>query len=394
MRHNNEICRGWFVTMRRYVVRSRKAAEFVLRSPELFASRQRAAPAGLQAPLVPAGFDPPEHTRYRQVIQPFFSPRSASAQQPVVGEVARRMIDGLAGRTECDVAAELTVGLPAAALLALLGLPLADGERLTATMDCLKRVETVFHQNSPLDRPGMREGDDTAGSGLTAGASDRIAEAAGSLREYFASHIAAGRGRKSGDGVLAQLCLTTSGDRLTDEELLSLLVQLTVAGLDTVTAALNVAFVILAVNGDLRARLARDTDVVNNAVEELLRLAGINPVIPRTATRQVELCGEVIPAGSRIQVDLGAVGRDRAFHQNPHAIDIARSEPHMAFGSGPHRCLGAHLARMQIRTVLMEWHRRIPDYRLWPGMQPEQAFRAAVTGTKSLPLMIGRASDK
>ena len=139
------------------------------------------------------------------------------------------------------------------------------------------------------------------------------------------------------------------------------------AGLETVTSALSTAFAALAAHPALRRQIVADPAVIPAAVEELLRFDGPVVFVPRIATQDVEVAGQPIPAGSYVMVTIAVASRDPAEHPDPDTIDFQRQERSLAFGVGPHRCLGSHLARMEMRMALEEWHRRIPEYELAPG---------------------------
>jgi cytochrome P450 len=109
--------------------------------------------------------------------------------------------------------------------------------------------------------------------------------------------------------------------------------------------------------------------------------------VPRIATQDVDVAGQTIPAESYVMIMIGAAGRDPAEHPDPDTIDFQRQELSFAFGGGPHRCLGSHLARMEMRVALEEWHRRIPEYALAPGAAPRVRWPAGVVGFDSLPLV-------
>jgi cytochrome P450 len=159
------------------------------------------------------------------------------------------------------------------------------------------------------------------------------------------------------------------------------------AGLDTVTSALSTAFAALAARPRLRQQIAADPAVIPNAVEELLRMDGPVVFLPRVARRDVQLAGQVIPAGAQVQIAIAVANRDPAEHPDPDKIDFRRIERHLAFGGVPHRCLGSHLARMEMREVLQEWHRRIPEYQLAPGTVPRVAWPTGLVGLDRLPLV-------
>ena len=164
-------------------------------------------------------------------------------------------------------------------------------------------------------------------------------------------------------------------------------VTFVVAGLDKVTSSLSTQFALLAADPGLRRQLTWDPAVIPEAIEELLRVEPAAPIMPRVATQDTELGGCPIPAGAAIQVAIGAANRDAAEHPDPDAIDFRRQQRHLSFGAGPHRCLGSHLARMELRVAHQEWHRRIPEYQLAPGTAPAAAWPAAIVGIDHLPLV-------
>jgi cytochrome P450 len=346
---------------------SGEAVEFALRRPGLFSSQQAFAVVGSPLPLVPIAFDPPEHTRYRRILQPFFSPRGIAGWQPKVRALAGQLIDGLAGRAECDLVTELAVPLPAQVFLTFFGLPLADRDRLIAWKEGLLSLQAGPGGETRMER-GMRLGAE--------------------LYEYLVEHTAERRRRGTGTGLLGQLLSDTGDERLSDDEIYGLSFLFVLAGLETVTAALSTAFAVLAQRPRLRRQIAADPAVIPAAVEELLRYDGPVVFVPRVATQDVTVAGQLIPAGTTVQVTLAAASRDPAEHQDPDVIDFGRQERSLAFGAGPHRCLGSHLARMEMRVALQEWHHRIPDYELAPGAVPRAAWPAGTVGLDHLPLVL------
>ncbi|HTT52183.1 MAG TPA: cytochrome P450 [Streptosporangiaceae bacterium] len=352
-----------------YMVVSGAAVEFVLKHPELFSSRQAFDGVGSPLPLVPIAFDPPEHARYRRVLQPFFSPRGVAAWQPMVRARAGELIDGFAGRGECDVVTELAVPLPAQVFLTLFGLPLEDRDRLIAWKEALLH-NFDFQAGEPP--------------------SERAARVGAELWGYLVGHIGAQRERGGTDDLLGRLLADRGDERLSDDEILGLSFLFVLAGLETVTSALSTAFAALAAQPALRRQIAADPAVIPDAVEELLRFDGPVVFVPRIATRDVEVSGQLIPAGSYVMVTIAVASRDPAEHPDPDMIDFRRQERNLAFGGGPHRCLGSHLARMEMRMALEEWHRRIPEYELAPGVIPRVTWPAGVVGIDSLPLVFPR----
>jgi cytochrome P450 len=187
--------------------------------------------------------------------------------------------------------------------------------------------------------------------------------------------------------MLGQLLADTSEDALNDEEMLGLSFQFVLAGLDTVTCALSTIFATLASQPELRRQIAANPALIPDAIEELLRVDGPVATLPRVVTQDVELGGQTIPAGNYVQVAVAVANRDPAEHPDPDTIDFRRQERHLAFGGGPHGCLGSHLARLEMRVALEEWHRRIPEYELAPGSTPRATWPAGLVGIDSLPLV-------
>ncbi len=354
-----------------YMIVAAEPAEFVFRHPELFSSKRAFDMAGSPLAMVPIAFDPPEHTRYRRVLQPFFSPRGTASWLPMVRSLAGQLIDGFAARGECDLVADLAVPLPAQVFLTLFGLPLEDRDRLIAWKEAL-----VNNFGFPRGEPP----------------SQRAARMGAELYEYLVSHIANRRRSGGTEDLLGLLLADTSAERLSDDELLGLSFLFVLAGLETVTSALSTAFAVLATGAAFRRQIVAEPAVIPAAVEELLRYDGPVVFVPRIATQDVELAGHTIPAGSYVMITIAAAGRDPAEHPDPDTIDFQRQERSLAFGGGPHRCLGSHLARMEMRVALQEWHRRIPDYALAPGVTPRVTWPAGVVGIDSLPLVFRPAA--
>jgi cytochrome P450 len=358
-----------------YLITGSDGAAYALRHPELFSSKRAFDSLGSPFPIVPVASDPPEHTRYRQVLRPFFSVRGTARWVPMVHALATQLIDSFIDRGECDVVADLAVPLPCEVFLTLFGLPLADRDRLIAWKDAV------------LDAVGV--------SGVEPASEASIVLAA-ELYEYLVAHIARKR-ESGGDDLLGQLATDTSQDRLTDDELLGLSFLFVLAGLDTVSSALSSTFAALAGRPELRSQIVADPAVIGPAIEELLRVEGPVVIVPRVATQDVQVGGRTIPADASVAIAIAAANRDPADHEDPDSIDFERRQQHFAFGGGPHACLGAHLARLEMRVVLEEWHRRIPEY--WPGAGASDRVEwpSSLVGLDRLPLVFppggGTAGD-
>jgi cytochrome P450 len=167
------------------------------------------------------------------------------------------------------------------------------------------------------------------------------------------------------------------------------------AGLDTVTAMIGFTLQHLAGDPELRQRMIADPTLVSPVIEEVLRLEQPAPTTPRVTTEDVEVCGTLIPAGSQVTLCLGTANRDPGRFPHSDEIDPAQADSgHLAFGGGIHRCLGSHLARRELRIIVEEFLRLIPDFEVAPGEEPEIVWPSGTFHLKSLPLVFptGRGS--
>jgi cytochrome P450 len=347
-----------------FVITESAAATYALRHPELFSSKRAFDSLGSPIPIVPVAADPPEHTRYRKLLHPFFSARGLARWLPIVRDLAVELIDDIADRGSCDLVTDLALPLPAQVFLTLFGLPLQDRDRLIAWKDAVLGA---------------------VGTSGAEPASDANIALAAELYEYLVGHI--DQHRDHGTDILSQLLADSSDERMTDDEILGLSFLFVLAGLDTVTSALSTAFATLASRPELRRQIVADPAIIPAAVEELLRFDGPVVSVPRVATRDIEVAGQMIPADSFVAVAIGAANHDTAEYASPDTVDFRRDSRHFAFGSGPHGCLGAHLARMEMRVALEEWHRRIPDYDIAPGASVTAGWPAPLIGLDHLPLV-------
>ena len=356
------------------VVLSRLAdIEMALKHTELFSSNMDAVDLGNVRPLIPLQIDPPEHAKYRRILDPLFTPREMARREPRVTELVNEMIDRFAVRGECDFHAEFAVPLPCTVFLQLLGLPLEDLDKFLVWKDGVIRPEGA--------RGYKKHG-------------EAAAPAAHQIYDYFEraidDHIANPR-----DDVLSAMIAADfkgEGGALSREELLDTCFLFLIAGLDTVTDSLDCFFVYLARHPDHRRQLVEQPEILPNAIEELLRWETPVPGVARVAIQDVEVGGCPISKGERVSPLLGAANTDPAEFPDPEVVDFARNpNRHRAFGGGPHRCLGSHLARMELRVALREFHRRIPDYEIKPGV--ELTYTAALRSVESLPLTFPPATS-
>lgn len=306
---------------------------------------------GSSRPAIPLGLDGPEHRKYRRLLDPVFTAKRVAPLGESVRVLAEEMIDSFVADGEVRAYERWCEPLPSTIFLSILGLPLAD-------LDDFLHFKSLTLGNEfatlPFDEAMARREDAVVW-----------------IHEYFNTLLDDRMSAaNAGDDLLGWLITTeVEGERLPREDLLDILGLLMIAGLDTVAAALACFLSYLARHPDHRQRLVADPSGWPSAIEELMRYE--SPVTDggRIALADLELpSGEHIAAGSRMGISWHAADLDPDFFTDPLTVDFDRSpNPHIGFASGFHRCLGSHLARMEMHVALLAWHRRIPDYEITPG---------------------------
>jgi len=344
-----------------YYLTRREDVLAALRNPKVFSSRLALQPPGYPLPVVPLAFDPPEHTRYRKILQPYFSPQGLSKSRPVLQRHAAEMIATLAGRGKCEVMADFARLYPFQVFLDLYGLPLEDLDRVIAWKDAVV-----------ADKPSLSQDDIDKGYELLAYLSDVIQQRRQSPGSDMLSRVMTGEGNFS------------------DLELLGMSHLLILAGLDTVTAAIGFSLFELARRPQLRDALRDNPRQIRVFIEEIVRLEPSAPVAPRVTTEIVTVGGIMLPAGTPVRLCMAAVNRDGsdAMSTNDLVMD-GKVHRHWGFGGGPHRCLGSHLARIELTIIVAEWLKQIPDFELPPDYTPEIRFPSNTFALKELPLHWG-----
>jgi cytochrome P450 len=345
---------GWYYLTRREDVLT------ALRDPGRFSSKKAFDELGSPLPLVPISFDPPEHTRFRKILQPFFSPHTLKDILPSLQQQAIDIVEAAAAKGECDVMADIAIPYPSQVFLTLFGLSLDDRDRLVAWKDNVIKLSEL---------PSMEGADLTPALELVAYVSEAINE----------------RRQNPGNDLLSQVL--NGEDPLDDAEAIGLSFLFVLAGLDTVTSSMGFAMLALARNPELRAALREDPDQVKVFVEEIVRLEPPAPIVPRMTTEEVTIGGVTFPTDTRIRLCLAAINRDDsdATSTNDVVMD-GKVHAHWGFGGGPHRCLGSHLARMELTLIVEEWLKRVPEFELAPGANPEIVFPANTFGLGALVL--------
>lgn len=343
--------------------------KYALRHPELFSSARDPVDLGTPRPLIPLQVDPPDHARYRRLLDPLFSPKATDAMEPAMRELASRLLNGFADRDGCDFHAEFSVPFPCTIFLRLFGLPLEHLDQFLAWKDAIIRPVA----DDPFDSEAVKGVRDRAGAAIDS---------------YFEAVIKERR-REPGDDLLSRFLTTeVQGERLSRDEILGMCYLFLLGGLDTVTASLDCMVARLAMHHAERRRLVEDPSVVASAIEELLRFETPVTVVPRMVTRATTVGDVELTSGTRVMLVLGAADTDEQAFSGADQVDFERcANRHFAFGGGPHRCLGSHLARRELRVAMEELHRRIPEYSVAPGV--DLAYTPGIRQIEHLPLVFG-----
>jgi cytochrome P450 len=331
----------------------RQITEYVLRHHELFSSRVEMK-LGNVRPLIPLNVDPPQHSKYRKLLDPLFAPKRMDEQEADITRRVNAFIDEFIDRGECNFTEEFAELLPSSVFLGLMGLP-EDELRMF-----LRLRDGILHAEK-IDPAAMFEMENRTA----------VMDATGQeIYDYFGGLIAERVQHPTDDIVSRFLAAEIDGEKLTHEDVLDILFLFLIAGLDTVSDSLTCFYAYLATHPDHRRQIAEDPSVIPAAVEELLRWESPVPSsVPRVAREDTVLPnGETVKAGTAIVISYGAANIDEKGISDPFDVRFDReANPHIAFGGGVHRCLGSHLARRELRVTLREWHRRIPDYWIKPG---------------------------
>ena len=332
---------------------SRANTEFVLRNHQLFSS-QVEMNLGNVRPLIPINVDPPNHSKYRKLLDPLFAPRRMDEQEEDITRRVNALIDIFIDRGECNFSEEFAELFPTSVFLGLMGLPEEELRMFLRLRDGILHHEKI---------------DPAALTDLVARTA--VMQATGQeIYRYFGDLVDRRRAEPANDIITRFLDAEVGGQKLSKEEILDIAFLFLIAGLDTVSDSLTCFYAFLATHPDHRRQIAENPAVIPSAVEELLRWESPVPLgVPRVAARDVELpTGVTVPKGTAVMVSYGAADVDPSGFVDPFEVRFDREiNPHIAFGGGVHRCLGSHLARRELRITLREWHRRIPDYRIKPG---------------------------
>jgi cytochrome P450 len=358
------------------IANSREHVEHVLRNPELFSSNFSSGLGDLKnrRPLIPLQTDPPDHRKYRKILDPLFSPQRMKLLEPQIAALVNELIDGFADATEIDFAQQFSVPFPSQVFVTMLGLPVEELSQFLAMKDGIIRPDHCTGE--PRGHPKT-----DAYQRATADA----------IYAYFEKLLAVRAGSSRDDLIGQFLEAEVDGARLSTDEIVDICFLFLIAGLDTVSASLDCFFGYLGRDASARREIVEHPDTVPDVVEELLRWETPVMAVERVTTNDTELGECPIAAGESVIAFIGAANLDEKELPDAGTVRLDRTvNRHLAFGGGIHRCLGSHLARLELRVALREWHRRIPEYRLKPGTELE--YTAGIRSVASFPMLLGPAA--
>lgn len=364
--HPMAIRRGYFALTRHADI------VHVSRDPKLFSARvgsnllsdldeeEEDHLSALQSLLI--NMDPPDHAKYRRFFLPGFTRRKVVELEPTIRAHARRVVDAVADKSECDFVADLAKELPLLLICELMGVPENDRHRIYEWSNLL----CGFDDPEMLESRGVQKA------------------AAAEIYRYSTELVAQKRAQPDDTLISKYVHAEVKGHAVTDFELSSFLILLCVAGTETIRAATTHGMRLLCEHPDQYELLLSDLDrYLPDAIEEILRFSPPVMVIRRTAMEDTQIRGVDIEMGDKLGMYYGAANRDGEVFDDPDRFDITRSpNPHLGSGIGEHYCLGAGLARMQMQCILAEILTRLPDMRV--SVPPRRQRSALFDGIKEM----------
>jgi cytochrome P450 len=345
--------RGWFVN--RY-----DDARAVFQDAETFSSSKTANFQGFIGEtwdMIPLELDGSRHQQFRTLLNPLFSPAKVNAMEAGVRELAISLIEKFQANGECEFLEDFARPYPISIFLRLMDLPLEMRTEFLAW-----EYEVLHATDMEVRKSGLKK-----------------------IINYLRGAIEDRRKHLGDDLISFAIKARIDGEPMSEDDLMGVVFMLYIGGLDTVVATLGFMFRFLASSPEHRRDLLEHPEILPDAVDEMLRaFATVNG--SREATRDVEFAGVQIKKGDRVFVATIAANRDPAEFPDPHVVDFRRANKrHLTFLVGPHRCIGSHLARRELRIAIEEWLKRIPDFNIKPdAVMPAHA--GGVWGIEYLPL--------
>jgi len=309
--------------------------------------------------------DPPKHSRYRKVVRAAFTPKAMAEFDPAIEKLCTELVDDIAERGECDFVEDLAITLPIAAICAVLGIPGADVKQLYNWTNVLIGAQD----------PMLRSSDEA------------LFQALGEIGEY-AGGLVAERQQAPRDDLMSRIVhAEIEGQRLEFEELVAFFILLFGAGNETSRNTLSLGLRALMLHPAEKQKLIDDPSLIPNAVEEIFRWVTPLMHFRRTATVDTRIGDQDIAAGEKVVVWYSSANRDERAIEDPFRFDVSRDPravQQAAFGNGIHKCLGQHLARLELVHMYRELLMRLPD--IEPAGEPVHVLSNLFYGLKTMPV--------
>lgn len=363
--HRSRLVNGWVLTRHRDV-------DAVLRDFKRFSNDERNATNGRLSPYADAArsmlrIDPPDHTRLRSLVGKAFTPRAVAELRPRIEEIVDQLLDQV-GDT-FDVVDDFAYPLPIIVISEMIGVPPEDRDRFKKWSKDVARL---------LEPGANREETQRADRSRT------------ELNRYFSGIIEQRQTDPQNDLISAMIAVEDEGDKLSRDELLSTLVLLLVAGNETTKNLIGNGLRTLIQHPDQTEQLRNDPELMESAVEELVRYDSPVQLDRRIALEDVEIGGKQIRKGQSVLTLIGAANRDPEEFTEPDRLDLARSkQSHISFGRGIHHCLGAPLARMEAQVAFRKLLERFTDFQFVE--RPVFKDHIVLRGMESFPVRVQRA---
>jgi cholest-4-en-3-one 26-monooxygenase len=307
--------------------------------------------------------DPPRHTKYRRIVNLGFSPKMVNRLVPRVRDIANGIIDNIAARGTADFVRDVAAELPLQVIVEMMGVPIEDRHLIFDWSNTMIGFDDPQYSTTP----------DTG----------KIAAA----QLYMYAHELAEQRRKNPKDDLISVLLEAEveGDKLDEADFNQFFLLLLVAGNETTRNTISGGMLALIEHPEQRARLLADPSLIGTAVEEMVRWVSPVQVFVRTATHDTEVRGVPIKENQRLTLWYGSANRDEEMFPDGHRFDVGRTpNDHLGFGIGPHFCLGANLAKLEIQIMFEELLRRLPDIELDGSLERLRSY--FISGVKTMPV--------
>ena len=342
--------------------------KYVSRNPMLFSSwrggtniadRDEAALVGMR--MIMLNMDPPQHVKFRRIVQRGFTPQMTAKQEPYLRQLSKRIVDQVAHRGECEFVEELAAELPLQVICELVGVPQEDRKLIFELSNKLIGFDDPEYQNTEEDARA---------------ASVQMFGYAMKMAEHYRNHPA--------DNLTTVLMnVEIDGEKLSEIEFCSFFLLLLVAGNETTRTVTTNGMRALLGHPDQLQMLANDLSLVPNAVEEFVRFDPAVHYFRRTVTAETELRGRKLREGDKVVMWYPSANRDEDVFADPDRFDVTRQgNEHLAFGIGEHYCLGANLARLELTVIFQEMLKRLKNPRL--AAQPRRLRSNFINGVKEM----------